>query len=338
MLEEVLSEESLREFAGVGARQSFTRKRDQIAAMISQLGIDETARAEQEPTRVSSDYVKSYIEFCAKHQLFLNFCLSCCRCDRYAEDSLAFSLITDLGDRTSFVRLARVINEIKECYAFARLLLFQALHPSLDTVSIDDLTSYVDNLDYAVYGTRVSSLKLAFESAYNVLDKIAHFLNDYLGLGLRSGPQITFTTNGRVWREKNSDQLRPELMDLCNYHLLGLYDLARDLDIDHALPENDGYWGQLRRTRNSLTHEYLIPHIEGMHWTVEADDESLHLFYTDFVDQTIDLLQLVRAAVIYLIALIDLEERKKHQISEGLVAPMYVTWYKPALFSPGLDV
>jgi tetratricopeptide (TPR) repeat protein len=338
MLEQVLSKKNFRDYAGVGARQAFAHTRDQIVAEISKLGIDEVARAEQKPTNVPSGYVGEYVEFCAGHHLSLNFCLSCRRCDRYVEDSLAFSLITDLDDRTSFTRLARVINEIKESYAFARLLLFQAISPPLNTIPIDDLTAYVDNLDYAVYGVRIASLKLAFESAYNILDKIAHFLNDYLKLGVRSGPRLTFTTNGTIWRKKNNNLLRPELMDLNNQHLLGLYDLARDLDIDHKQPENDGYWGQLRHTRNSLTHEYLIPHIEGIGWAVEADNESLHFFYTDFVHQTIDLLQLVRAAVIYLIAFIDLKERRKSQASEGLDAPLYVTWYKPTLFTPGLDL
>lgn len=338
MLEQVLSKKSLGDYAGVGARQAFEHTRDQIVAEISKLEIDGAARAKQKPTSVPSGYVGEYMEFCARHQLSLNFCLSCRRCDRYAKDSLAFSFITDLDDRTSFTRLARVINEIKESYAFARFLLFQAISPSLNTVPIDDLTAYVDNLDYAVYGVRIASLKLAFESAYNILDKIAHFLNDYLKLGVRSDPGLTFTTNGRIWRKKTSNLLRSELMDLNNQHLLGLYDLARDLDIDHRQPEKDGYWGQLRRTRNSLTHAYLIPHIEGIGWAVEADNESLHFFYTDFEHQTIDLLQLVRAAVIYLIAFIDLEERRKYQASEGLIAPMYVTWYKPALFTPGLDL
>ena len=338
MLDQVLSKESLGEYAGVGARQSFEHTRDRIAAEISKLGIDENAREEQKLTSVSPGYVGKYVEFCARHQLSLNFCLNCSRCDRYTKDSLSFSLITDLDDRTSFTRLARVINEIKESYAFARFLLFQAISPSLNTVPIDDLTTYVDNLDYAVYGVRIASLKLAFESAYNVLDKIAHFLNDYLGLGIRSGSKLTFTTNGWIWRKKNSDLLRSELMDLGNQRLLGLYDLARDLDIDNKQPEKDGYWGRLRRIRNSLTHEYLIPHIEGIGWVVEADNESLHLYYTDFIDQTIDLLQLVRAAVIYLIAFIDLEERRKHQAADGFVAPMYTTWYQPALFTPGLDL
>jgi tetratricopeptide (TPR) repeat protein len=125
MLEQVLSNSSLHEYAGVDARQTFERNRDQIAAEISQLEIDETARTHEEPTSAPSGYVAEYVRFCAKYQLLLNFCLSCRRCDRYAEDSLTFSLITDPDDRTCFTRLARVINEIKESYAFARFLLFR---------------------------------------------------------------------------------------------------------------------------------------------------------------------------------------------------------------------
>jgi len=260
MLEQVLSEKNLGEYASAGARQVFEHTRDQIAAEISELGIDETARADVKPT-VPSGYVGEYVEFCVKHQLFMNFCLSCRRCDRYAKDSLAFSLITDLDDRTSFTRLTRVVNEIKESYAFARFLFFQGLYPSLNTVPVDDLTAYVDNLDYTVYGIRIAAVKLAFESAYNVLDKIAHFLNDYLGLGVQSGPRLTFTTNGGIWREKGSSVLRSKLMDLNNQHLLGLYDLARDLDIDRTRPEKDGYWGRLRRTRiaSLVLHGFCRP-------------------------------------------------------------------------------
>jgi hypothetical protein len=74
-----------------------------------------------------------------------------------------------------------------------------------------------------------------------------------------------------------------------------------------------------------------------MHWTVEADDPYLHIHYADFVEQTIALQQLVKAAVIYLIAFIDQEERKKCQASSDFVAPMYVNRYDAALFTPALD-
>ncbi len=337
MLEEVLSGKNLENYTSAGAIQSFTKSRDEIANNIARLGLEQTKKAEQESIDLSPGFLRDYVEFCAKHQLLLNLCHGCRRCNRYVEDNVTFSLITDLDDKTTFTRLSRVVNEIKEQYAFARLLLFQALYPIIDTIPIDDLTGYVDNLDYAVYGTRVASLKLAYQSAFNVLDKVAHFLNDYLDIGLEDGRSITFTTNGRIWREKKNNQLRPELKNKCNHHLLGLYDIACDLDTDIKNPSNEGYWGYLRHTRNALTHEYLILHVERMHWATEADKDLLHMLYTEFVDQSLDLFKLVRSVVIYLIAFIDLEERKKHEKSDGLVAPLFAPQYNAALFSSGLD-
>jgi len=337
MLEEVLSGNILQKYASVGSKRTFEETRDKIASNITRLGLEQTKKPEQASIDLPRGFTRDYVEFCAKYQLFLNLCHSCRRCNRYAEDNVTFSLITDPDDKITFTRLSRVVNEIKEHYAFARLLLFQALYPIVDTVPIDSLTGYVDNLDYAVYGTRVASLKLAYQSAYNVLDKVTHFLNDYLEIGLKSGPSITFTTDGKIWRKEKNECLRGELKSKLNHHLFGLYDIARDLDIDYKNPNNDGYWGHLRRTRNFLTHEYLILHIERIHWATDADKESLHLPYSEFVDQALDLFKLVRSVVIYLIAFIDLEERKKHDKSKGLIAPLFAPQYDAALFSSFLD-
>ncbi len=337
MLDEALSDKRLDKYGGGRPRQHFEHTRQQIVAVLSSMGKDPNAPAEHSIPSFRSDYERKYVEFCARNQVFLNFCLRCRRCSGYARDSLTFSLTTDIDDQTSFVRLSRVVNEIKEQYASARFLLYQSVHPLLDTVPIDEITTYTDSLDYAVYGVRVASLKLAFESAYNILDKIAHFVNDYLKLGVKPGPKLTFATNGSIWRLKDNGPLRREIVQLQNWHLFGLYDLARDLYIDPKEHELDGHWGKLRRTRNALTHEYLILHVEGMGWTVEADAPHLHLYYSDFVEQTIALLRLARAAIIYLIAFIDWEERKKHQSSNGFIAPMYATRYDAALFTRALN-
>jgi len=337
MLEEVLTGKNLDSYLTAGTIQSFTKHKDNIANNIALLGLDKLKKAEHEALDLSPGFPRDYVEFCAKHQLLLNLCHSCRRCNRYFEDNVTFSLITGLDNKTTYTRLSRVVNEIKEQFAFARLLMFQSLYPIIDTLPIDDLTGYVDNLDYAVYGSRVASMKLAYQCAFNVLDKVAHFLNDYLEIGLEDDRNITFTTNGRIWREKKNNPLRQELKNRCNPHLLGLYDIARDLDTDFENPNNEGYWGYLRRTRNALTHEYLILHVERMHWAAEADKDSLHMFYSEFVDQSLDLFKLVRSVVICLISFIDLEERKKHKKLDGLVAPMFAPRYNATLFSSSLD-
>ena len=337
MLDDALGNPHFERYGGPRARLHFERSRSRAAALLNE------DKAKPEPDSVetaacASGFHQSYVQFCASRQLFLNFCLHCRRCDEYCHDNLGFSLITGIYDETSFVRLSRVINDAKEAYAFARLQLFQAIKPPFDTLPFDRLTSYVDNLDYAAYGVRVASVKQAFGGAYNILDRIAHFLNDYLSLGVENPPRVTFTTNGWVWRDRNQNALRPELLTLRNPHLYALYDLARDLDTCRGSPEQDGYYGRLRRTRNALTHEYLMLHVEGMHWTAEADSPRLHMRYHDLVGQTVELLGLVRAAVIYLIALIDAEENKRRQATSGLIGPMPVSGYDAALFDPALDL
>jgi tetratricopeptide (TPR) repeat protein len=337
LLKQALSNDQLEQYGGPGARSHFEKTRQEITGVIAQLGVGPDAHREQAEPTFSSANESEYVDFCVHHHLFLNFCLHCRRCSAYSRDSLTFSLVTGIKDDTSFVRLARVINEVKERYVFARLLLFQALRPVLDTVPIDDMTTYTDNLDYAVYGVRVASLKQAFESAYNILDKTAHFLNSYLRLGVRSGLRLSFMTDGWIWREKKAQSLRAQLRQMGNWHLFGLYDLARDFHFDARHPERDGYWGRLRRVRNALTHEYLVPHVEGIQWAHEADDPALHIGFDDLVDLTVALLQLVRAAVIYLIAFVDREERKRRRMSTGLIVPTAAARYDPALFTPALD-
>lgn len=335
ILEEVTSYDDLGDYAGPHAKQFFENQKEIIANEIVQMGLKET-KVRKGTNRPDNKRTKEYIDFCARNQLFLNLCHSCRRCEHYNQDNVTFSLQTDLDDNVSFIRLSRVINNIKEQYSFARFLFYKALYPGENLIPIDRLTSYIDNLDYAVYGSRVASMKLSFECAFNVLDKIAHFLNDYLDLGLTDGREITFTTNGKIWKENGN--LRSEIQTRNNYSLFGLYDIARELDIDFKEPNNDGYLGHLRRTRNYLTHEYLILHVEKISWATEADSDTVHLIYSDFVDQVMEVLKLVRSAIIYLIAFIDLEERRKAGKTKGFIAPMYSTEFDHKLFSSSFEI
>jgi len=317
-----LSNPDLDVIGGVEARDSFMRAYQRINESLQQVTMG--SDGDTEPIVFPSEYERHYVDFCALHQLYLNFCLHCRRCRRYATDSVSFSLITDINDMTSFIRLSRVVNEIKERYAFARFLLFESTKPCCDAVFLDEMTSYVDNLDYAVYGIRAASLKLAFESAYNIFDKMAHFINDYLHLGVTSVKDLTFTTNGKLWHDKKGT-LRPEILNLNNWHLYGLYDVARDLDI------KEGNARELRLMRNRLTHEYLLPHLERIAWVPEADGEEKHILWGEMFQKTVTLLKLVRSAIFYLIAFIDTEERKRHSVDIGFVAPMSASRYDARL-------
>jgi len=276
-----------------------------------------------EAPKSATAYTHHYKEFCLKHQLFLNFCLKNRPCEHVAEDIVSLSLTTTLDHKTTYPRLARVVNEIKERYATARLLLFEACNPAFDTQPYDEMTYYADNLDYAIYGIRPAKLKLAFEAAYNILDKVAFFINAYLNLAINE-KRVTFAS---VWREGKNTRLRPAIAERGNYHLYGLYDVSTDL-----APQ--GHVEHLRRIRDYLTHRYLVLHVEQLHWVTSADGPEYHSGYRELMVHTIELMQLVRSAVIYLIAFIDQEERERRQDLEGPVPNMHVAAYRPYPLGP----
>lgn len=316
-LSQALSGDHLEQAGARWARPSFIRAKKRVEQLLDQFG-ESAGKSNSAKPNYATKYQQGYAEFCAEYQLFLNFCVG--DCHQVAGDSVGFSIVTPIDDETTFPRLVRVVNGIKERYAVARLLLYETCNPPFKTQAYDGMTYYTDNLDYAVYGIRAAKLKLAFESAYNVLDKIAFFINDYLGLGL-SERSISFTS---IWRERQSTVLRPTIKTLDNYHLYALYNISRDL-------APGGYLNHLRDIRNFLTHRYLVPHVERLHWLEAADGPEYHLGYRDLLDRTIQLMQLVRSATIYLIAFIDQEERSKHSDESQIIAPMltYPTLHYP---------
>ena len=306
------------------ARIHFEEALQRIEQQLNRISVGDRRLHRPEFQRPHSAHYEAYVEFCLKHGLFLNFCLDNPVCARRLGDSVTISPITEIDDEATFPRLARVVNEIKERYAAARLLVFEACDHPYAVDPYDEITGYLGNLDYAVYGTRSAKLKIAFETTYNVLDKIAFFVNDYLALGIRER-EVSFSS---IWRVRGAGHLRPAILQLGNPHLFGLYDISRDF-------EPEGSLRQLKVIRNLLAHRYLVLHIEGVHWTTEADSQKYHLGYREFFERTIELLQVVRSAVIYLIAFIDQEEQKKRP-NERFLGTLLVPRYR-YLFTGPLD-
>jgi tetratricopeptide (TPR) repeat protein len=320
-LNKALTGTRLEEIGESRARSYFNEVRAHIETILNKIKKESGHSSEPEMSVNTSAHHQGYIKFCIKYQLFLNFCLMRQSREHMTEDSVRFSMVTAYNDNTTFPRLSRVVNEVKERYAAARLLAYEAINMPFDTQPYDEMTFYVDILDYAVYGIRVAKLKLAFESAYNILDKIAFFIKDYLRLEM-SEKNIYFHT---IWKKDN--KFRNEILDRKNYHLYGLYDISRDL-------QKGNYLSHLREIRNHLTHRYLVPHIEKIDWLTSVDSPEYHLGYRELLDRTIELLQLVRSAVIYLIAFIDQEERGKGGKENIHIVPQVLPPYRYYPFGP----
>jgi hypothetical protein len=192
-----------------------------------------------------------------------------------------------------------------EHFAIARLMLFEAHEMSNDPIFYDIITQYKYRNDAALYGIRSAKLKLAYESAYNVLDKLALFLNDYLELGIGQ-KQVNFSN---IWSEKIGSShafLRPKLLERQNEFIFALYDLACDFGKD--VRGKDGDWSHYKATRHLLTHRYLVLHEKN--WESE-DGSEYHRTWDDMIQDTESLLYVTRNALLYLFMAVQLEEREQ---------------------------
>ncbi len=250
-----------------------------------------------------SSFERFYVELCTENDLFLNFHIHENICEASISDPIFIRLLLPLFDRTTFFELARTINQIKEDYAVARLLLVQSQYRTNDIDNISQRTLFVNTPEYCISNIYNGLLKSSFKEAYNILDKIARFINEYYGLGIPENENIYITTK-KLWRDKisnNNWQIKNKIKDSKNPSLYALYDIALDLD------PNSGYYTNLRKMRNKLMHEKLVIH--DHRWDGEEDDYNIK--FEKMLLRTTRLFKIVKSAIIYLINSVEIEERKK---------------------------
>ena len=257
-----------------------------------------------------SEYDLVYRIWCLENRLFLNPLNDIGTHPRAASDVLhlpAFHAEAKYGSL-----LFGLINQMKIEFATAHHYVFEGL--LFEEVDFDDEDILMaDTLDGQAHSVAVEKLRTAFRTSYSIFDKIAFFLNFYLGLKIPAS-QVNFR---RIWLEeqRRSRDLKPEFEDRPNWLLRGLYWLSRDLqthktDSDAIDPDAK----DLTRIRNHIEHCHLMIH-EG-NWIAdgrgrggEAPDGSCYsIDREDFTLRTLRLLKLARSALIYLVFSVCAEE------------------------------
>jgi hypothetical protein len=248
--------------------------------------------------------------WCLENRLFLNPLNDIGTHPRAASDVLhlpAFRSEAKYGPL-----LFGLINQMKIEFATARLQFFEAL--LFDKVDFDDEDILMaDTLDYQAHSLGVEKLRTAFRTSYSVFDKIAFFLNFYLGLKIPA-VEVNFR---RIWLEdqKRSPNLKPEFQDRPNWALRGLYWLSRDLQA-HKTDNGaiDPHAKDLTRIRNHIEHRHLMIHDDD--WVASGrglggettDGSSYSIDREDFTLRSLRLLKLARSALIYLVFAVCAEE------------------------------
>lgn len=211
-------------------------------------------------------------------------------------------------------------NQIKQEYVSARYLYFEGVSATRPHFSDRGVLLY-NTLDYPSYSLAAEKTKMAFRTAYSLLDKVAFFLNRYLALGICE-EQVSYRSfwyEGQV-RKKG---LRATFQKYQNWPLRGLFWLSKDLfgrqpEFRECL-EPDAQ--ELDSIRNHLEHKYLKIHDEL--WsaaTQESDDKPLDrfrdalafsLYRSEFAAKALRLLKIARAALVYLSLAIHVEEQRR---------------------------
>ena len=302
-IKSIIDSQDLIAIGGLGARKSFEDELQKIASVF-------TDKRDLEKRLVHSKYSTTnltafeeyYLAFCAKEELFLNFHLHDSQCESAITDPIFISLITPIEDIDTFDQLAKNINQIKEDYAIARLLLVQSQFKREDFDNISRRTTFVNTLDYAQFNLYSGLLKSAFKEAYNILDKIAVFINDYYNLGLRTDG-IYFT---KFWQ--TAGKMRDKILESKNISLYALYDISQDF--------KSGYYERLKAIRDASTHRKLVI-FDSMLTDSDKRDEKDSIGHDTMLGETVKLLRLTKSAIIYLINFVSIEENRKR--GSGLI-------------------
>jgi tetratricopeptide (TPR) repeat protein len=240
-----------------------------------------------------------------KEKLYLNVCSFCQKCNASIGDTINIERVMNKIDKEystendPYLRLSSHLNHIKEDYMSARFLLILSGYQDLNLDFVYEDMSFVNTLDHSLHNMDLQLLRLSFKNYYDILDKIAFFINDYLDLKIPD-TKIDFR---KIWyapwkNNPKKSKINEKIIDTGSNGLNALYDIHWDF-------EKDGPYNDLRRTRNTLTHRYV---------NIKKDcneETSEKMTVETFLKQTVELASIVRNSIFYLMYFVFEIENKK---------------------------
>lgn len=258
-----------------------------------------------------SEFERFLVKFCLDNKLYLNICNHCQRCDAAIGDTAVIrKMIVPLANARGenwpngdqYLRLSAYFNQIKQDYVTARFLLTLSKYNGLNLEFVDKNVKIINTLDYSIHNIRVELVKAAFKGFYDILDKIAFFINDYLNLGIRE-EKIDFRV---VWYSGKRKEIREQISNTNNRSLNALFDIHQDFE--------EGIHKRLRLLRNGLTHRFI---------NVRRADDDMSITENVLVERTLELAKVTRNSILYLLQFVHIEEIKKEKVSKGIIAPIF---------------
>lgn len=249
-----------------------------------------------------SEFDEFLYKFCNKHRLYLNLCDECQKCNHALNDDIIIKKMTvDIKVKSNevlFLQLSSFLNEIKQNYVAARFLLAQSRYDVLDLSFVDKNVAMVNTLNYIENNIYIQLLKFSFKNMFDILDKIAIFINKYLSLN-KNERYVDFNN---IWYNKQKTKIHNKILEAKSINLNALLNLSLDL--------TQGELKILSDIRNALTHRFLNVYMFGNDDLQQMNEECL-------LEHTINISKVVKSAIIYLLSFVDeIENKKEKEIKE----------------------
>jgi len=206
-----------------------------------------------------------------------------------------------------------MFNQIKQEYIYARYQYYCSLNIREEPHFADKDAHLINFADYPQYGLRIEQLKSSFKTLYGLFDKLAYFINSYFDLEIRER-DVSFS---HIWlseygKGKNQYSYKNVLDYKGNFALASLYWISRDF-YDKFEDSPNPHLKRVSEIRNALEHKY-VKITNG--WfperaNGEIDDLALYVTENELSTLTIDLMHIVREAIICLSLCVHVEEKKR---------------------------
>ncbi len=139
-------------------------------------------------------------KYCLEEKLYLNICNVCQKCSAAIGDTLSIKKMivkakSENYKSDPFLRLSSYLNQIKQDYVTARFLLILSRYKGMNLAFVDKRVKIVDTFDFDIPNVNTQLAKFSFKSFFDILDKEAIFINDYLKLGMQEN-RVNFR---KIW-------------------------------------------------------------------------------------------------------------------------------------------
>ena len=303
MLKQGLEDPRIDTVGADGARAQFERRMAAIEARVSDSGLLARSLAHPpEDMTGASDFERLYVRLCTAEHLFLNVHIHERACKAATLDYVFIVPPVPMTDE--YLAVAKMLLQIIEDFSTSRYVWVLGEYESEEVRRIGGRTRTPRILGAEAslrHGLTKASLRLGFD----VLDKIAGFLNDYLDVGVEP-TRVTFTRADRHsvwWQDGKNKVLRPVIDENLGSSLAALYDIFLDFQ-DNSITGR-AFYQELKDTRNALTHRRLLVAAGEATGAEEADVDAETLSR-----RTRQVLFLVRCAIMYLILFVNSREQR----------------------------